>query len=272
MTRIARVFNENIKNKRPTLISYISAGDPNIEGTYSLIRTMEKAGTDIIELGIAYSDPLADGPVIQRASMRALEKGINIDIVLDMVGEIRTFTQIPLIPLVYYNSLYSYGIEKFLKKGKEMGIDGIIIPDLPLEEREEIQDLSKKYKIDLIALVTPTSNGRIKDLVESSSGFIYCVSSTGVTGIRENFDIGLKTFVGQIKKYTHLPVAIGFGISSPEIARKLSKFCDGIIVGSALIRQIEIGLKDDSYIEKVGKFTENLRKALDAKEEENVRL
>ena len=263
MTRIKKVFEKNREEERKTLISYITAGYPSLDASCDYVLAMKEAGVDMVELGLAYSDPLADGPVIQNASARALEKGVNTDKVFKLVEKIRKLSEIPLILLVYYNSIYSYGIDSFISKAEKSGLDGLIIPDLPLEERASLQEKMKVLGLDLIPLVAPTSKERIGKIVDNSSGFIYCVSSTGVTGVRSGFDKNIKNFLADVREETDLPLAIGFGISGPEAARDLSKISDGVIVGSALIRKIDEGMEDGSSLEKLYKFSKDLRIGID---------
>ncbi|ABR47295.1 tryptophan synthase, alpha subunit [Alkaliphilus metalliredigens QYMF] len=240
------------------LITYVTAGDPDLETTFDLVLAMEKAGADIIELGIPYSDPLADGPVIQRASQRALNAGANMEAIFELVIKLREKTQIPLVFLVYYNCVFKYGLETFLNRCQEIGIDGLIIPDLPLEERRELQVMMQQYPMDLIPLVAPTSEDRMKEIVQDAEGFIYCVSSTGVTGKRNSLAGNLEGFMQQLRTYTEIPLVIGFGISNSEMMDKLKNICDGFIIGSAVIEKIEAGLEDRSSVERVSKFIEKL--------------
>lgn len=262
-SRITKKFIELREKNEKTLITYITSGDPDLDTTYNLVLQMERAGTDIIELGIPYSDPLADGPVIQRASERALKSGTNIDSVFQLVKKIRDKTEIPLVFLVYFNAVYRYGMERFLENCREYGVDGLIIPDLPMEERKEINELMKDYPVDLIPLVAPTSEDRIKEIVSEGDGFVYCISSKGVTGTRSEFQVDLAEFMNKINKYTTLPLAIGFGISDEKTVRDLKGICDGVIVGSAIIKKIEEGIKDGNIEDKVFEFVSNLHKALE---------
>lgn len=259
-SRITKKFNALRSNNSKALIPYITCGDPNLETTIDLVLTMEKAGADIIELGIPYSDPLADGPVIQRASQRALNSGTNIDSIFEMIIKLRKRTGIPIAFLLYYNSIYAYGIEKFLNKFNGL-IDGLIIPDLPLEERKELKYLIKDYPIDLIPLVAPTSENRIKEIIKEADGFIYCISSFGVTGKRKAFEIDLKKFIDEVRKYTDTPVAIGFGISNEKAIQRLKGLADGLIVGSAIIEKIEAGIENGKMLENVFAFVSRLKKA-----------
>ncbi|MFT9496716.1 tryptophan synthase subunit alpha [Anaerosolibacter sp.] len=260
-SRVSAKFEMFQEKRQKPLITYITAGDPDLRTTHQLVLEMERAGADIIELGIPYSDPLADGPVIQRASQRALQAGCNIDEVFQLVENIRKDTEIPLVFLAYFNSVYKYGFERFLNHCQDKGIDGLIIPDLPLEERSELQEKMRDYPIDLIPLVAPTSEERIKEIVTDATGFIYCVSSMGVTGKREKFEVDLNRFIGQVKKYTSVPAVLGFGISSPKMIKELKYLCDGLIVGSAVIEKIEEGLADGTAREKVYEFIKELSEA-----------
>lgn len=260
-SRITEKFETLREKQEKPLITYITAGDPDLATTHQLVLEMERAGADIIELGIPYSDPLADGPVIQRASQRALEAGANIDSIFKLVENLRKETKIPLAFLVYFNCVFKYGFERFLNPCRDIGIDGLIIPDLPLEERKGLQEMMRNYAIDLIPLVAPTSGERMKDIVADASGFVYCVSSIGVTGKRDEFQTDLKAFINQVKKYTDIPAALGFGISSPEMIRKIKGICDGMIVGSAIIEKIEEGLVDHTSKDKVFNFVKKLAEA-----------
>jgi len=261
-SRITQKFEElRLKNQK-ALITYVTAGDPNCETTEKLVYAMEGAGADIIELGIAYSDPLADGPVIQRAASRALANGVNIDVVFQLVKKIRGNTQVPLAFLLYYNSIFRYGIEKFISKCKETGVDGLIIPDLPLEERGEFKKVLEGKNIDLIPLVAPTSEERIKDVVKDASGFVYCVSSMGVTGTRTSFDENIETFMNKVKNHTEVPLAIGFGISDVQGIRQLKGYAQGLIVGSAIIKMIEEGMVSGKVVEMVTEFVKELKDSL----------
>ncbi len=261
-SRITKRFNYIKKAGKKALITYITAGDPNLDTTYKLVFEMEKAGADIVELGIPYSDPLADGPTIQRASQRALEAGVKINEIFNLVETIRRISQIPIVFLVYFNSIFVYGVKNFLDKCAQKGVDGLIIPDLPLEERKELRQMMKGYVIDLIPLVAPTSKDRIKAVVAESSGFVYCISSVGVTGKRDSFEVDLNSFLDEVKRHTDLPLALGFGISTTEAVNKLKGLCDGLIVGSGIVEQIEKGIDDNTVIERVFDFTKKLCDAI----------
>ncbi|MEJ8554487.1 tryptophan synthase subunit alpha [Tepidibacter sp. Z1-5] len=262
-SRISGKFNTLREKNEKALITYITSGDPDLDTTLNLVFEMEKAGADIVELGIPYSDPLADGPVIQRAAQRALRAGTNIDSIFDMVLKIREKTEIPLVFLVYFNTIHSYGMVRFLDKCQNSGVDGLIIPDLPLEERRELNDIMKDYPIDLIALVAPTSEDRIREIVLDAEGFVYCISSKGVTGTRDCFEVDLSNFINKVKEYTTTPLAIGFGISNKESIKNLKGLCDGLIVGSAIVEKIEKGIEEESVEDQVFNFVSELHEAID---------
>jgi len=235
MSRIGKKFEELAG--KTAFIGYITAGDPSIEKTKDLVLALEKGGCDIVELGIPYSDPVADGPVIQAAAQRALDNGTTIEKIFDVVKDIRKSSQIPLVFLVYYNSIYASGIEKFIKKCVEIGVDGLIIPDLPLEERDEILPFMNK-EIDLIPLVAPNSGDRVEKILENGGGFVYCISSFGVTGTREEFDSSISEYLNEVKKVSELPLAIGFGISTRKDVEIFETLANGVIVGSALVKVV----------------------------------
>jgi tryptophan synthase alpha chain len=262
MNRIDKKFEVLKGEGRKALITFITAGDPDIETTYDIVLAIEEVGADIIELGIPYSDPLADGPTIQASSQRALNKGVKIPDIMRIVEKIRFKSDIPLVYLVYYNSIFKYGIQKFLKESKDVGIDGLIIPDLPLEERKDILEEADKYGIYLIPLVAPTSKERIKLITENGKGFVYCVSITGVTGAREDIETDIEEYMKTVSQYTNMPKAIGFGISTPEMAKKLKDFSDGIIVGSALVERIAKGYNKSEMLQEVKSFVSSLKEVL----------
>ncbi|WP_029689240.1 tryptophan synthase subunit alpha [Thermoanaerobacter sp. A7A] len=262
MNRIDKKFEALKGEGHKALITFITAGDPDIETTYDIVLALEEAGSDIIELGIPYSDPLADGPTIQASSQRALNKGVKIPDIMKIVEKIRLKSDIPLVYLVYYNSIFKYGIQKFLKESKDVGIDGLIIPDLPIEERKDILEEADKYDIYLIPLVAPTSKERIKLITENGKGFVYCVSITGVTGAREDIETDIEEYMKTVSQYTNMPKAIGFGISTPEMAKKLKDFSDGIIVGSALVERIAKGYNKSEMLQEVKSFVSSLKEVL----------
>lgn len=250
------------KNREKALICYITAGDPHMEVTKKMVAEMERSGADIIELGIPYSDPLADGPVIQRAAKRSLDGGTRLEGIFSAVEDLRKSTQIPLVFLLYFNSMLQYGEDRFLNRCVEAGVDGLIVADLPLEERGDLRHRMECLGLALIPLVAPTSQERIHKIVQDANGFVYCVSSLGVTGTRSTFSENLIPFMEQVKGETPLPRAIGFGISGPQAIRDLKEYAEAFIVGSAIIAEMEKGLEDGSHTARVGEFVRTLKEAM----------
>lgn len=262
LNRIDKMF-EVLRAKHETaMISFITAGDPDLGTTADLVLAMEKAGADIIELGIPYSDPLADGVVIQESSARALKNGATITKIMETVKKIRHQSSIPLVYLVYYNSVFKYGIEKFLEESNAAGIDGLIIPDLPIEERSEMLEKANEYNIALIPLVAPTSKERIKGILDSGKGFVYCVSTTGVTGVRSKIGTNVENYMKLVGSFTSLPRALGFGISGPEMAKEYKPYCDGIIVGSAIVKKIAEAKNIEDAVKSVYEFVKEIKDAI----------
>ena len=238
----------------------MTCGDPDIETTEKIIYKMVENGADLIELGIPFSDPTAEGPTIQNANIRALSNGIRTDDIFKMVKRIRKNIKVPLVFMTYANVIFSYGSTRFIKDCREIGIDGIILPDLPFEEKEEFLPICKKYDVDLISMIAPTSKDRISMICKEASGFIYLVSSLGVTGTRNEFTTDLKTLVKTIRENTRIPCAIGFGISTPEQAREMAIISDGVIIGSAIVKIIKkYGKESPKY---VGEFVKNIKAAM----------
>ena len=224
--------------KGKAFIPFITCGDPSLEVTEQLVYAMEEAGADLIELGIPFSDPTAEGPVIQRANVRALSGGVTTDKVFDMVVKIRKNSSVPMVFMTYANVVFSYGTERFIKTAAEIGMDGLILPDVPFEEKEEFDPICKQYGLDLVSLIAPTSHERISMIAKEANGFVYCVSSLGVTGTRTEITTNVGEMVELVKKAKDIPCAIGFGISTPEQAKKMAAFADGVIVGSAIVKII----------------------------------
>lgn len=222
--------------KGKAFIPFITCGDPSLEITEQLVYAMEEAGADLIELGIPFSDPTAEGPVIQEANVRALIGGVTTDKVFDMVAKIRQKTAIPMVFMTYANVVFSYGTEHFIKKAAEVGMDGLILPDVPFEEKEEFDTVCKQYGLDLISLIAPTSHERITQIAKEANGFVYCVSSLGVTGTRTQITTDIGGMVKLVKAVKDIPCAVGFGISTPEQAKKMAAQSDGAIVGSAIVK------------------------------------
>lgn len=232
-------IREAFENKK-AFVGFLTAGDPSLEKTEEYIIEMERAGASLIEIGIPFSDPIAEGPVIQDANLRALSAlgGCNTDMVFDMVKRVRAKVSVPLVFLTYLNPVFRYGYEAFCKRCQEAGIDGLIIPDMPYEERGELEKIADKYGVDLIALIAPTSQERIQMLAKNAKGYIYLVSSMGVTGVRSEITTDIGEIVAQIRAVSDTPIAVGFGISTPEQAKKYSEAADGVIVGSAIVKLI----------------------------------
>ena len=222
--------------KGKAFIPFITCGDPSLEVTEQLVYAMEEAGADLIELGIPFSDPTAEGPVIQGANVRALSGGVTTDKVFDIVIKIRKNSSVPMVFMTYANVVFSYGTERFIKTAAEIGMDGLILPDVPYEEKEEFDSVCKKYGIDLISLIAPTSHERVAQIAKDAEGFVYCVSSLGVTGTRTNITTDIGAMVKLVKAAKDIPCAVGFGISTPKQAEDVCKYADGAIVGSAIVR------------------------------------
>lgn len=217
-------------------IPFITCGDPNLETTEQLVYAMAEAGADLIELGIPFSDPMAEGPVIQAANLRALTGGVTTDKIFAMVERIRKQCDIPMVFMTYANVVYSYGTERFVKKAAQFGMCGLILPDVPYEEKEEFDSVCSQYGLDLVSLIAPTSNERIARIAKDAIGFVYCVSSMGVTGMRSEITTDIGAMVKLVKAVKDIPCAVGFGISSPQQAKKMAAQADGVIVGSAIVK------------------------------------
>ncbi len=255
MSNIHKAF-ENGK----AFIAFITCGDPDLETTGAAVRAAAENGADLIELGIPFSDPTAEGPVIQGANLRALKGGVTTDKIFDFVRELRRDVTIPMVFMTYANVVFSYGAEQFISTCKEIGIDGLILPDLPYEEKEEFQPICRKYGVDLISLIAPTSENRIAMIAGEAEGFLYIVSSLGVTGTRSEINTDLGTIVDVVRKNTKIPCAIGFGISTPEQAKTMADLSDGAIVGSAIIKILEkYGKEAPSH---VGEYVKSMKDAL----------
>ncbi len=231
MSNIASAFAHG-----KAFIPFVTCGDPSLDITEQLVYAMAQNGADLIELGIPFSDPTAEGPVIQAANARALAGGVTTDKIFDMVRRIRQKTAVPLAFMTYANVVFSYGAEKFIRTAAELGMDGLILPDLPFEEKDEFDPLCKQYGLDLISLIAPTSHERIRMIARDASGFVYCVSSLGVTGVRSQITTDIGAMVQLVKAEKEIPCAVGFGISTPAQARQMAALADGAIVGSAIVK------------------------------------
>ncbi len=255
MSKIKNAFQNG-----KAFIAFITCGDPNLTVTAAAVRAAVENGADLIELGIPFSDPTAEGPVIQGANLRALQGGITTDQIFAFVQEIRHDVEVPLVFMTYANVVFSYGTERFLQNAQAVGIDGIILPDVPYEEKEEFQPLCRKYGIDWISLIAPTSEGRIAKIAKEAEGFLYIVSSLGVTGTRSEIHTNLAAMTALVRQNTTVPCAIGFGISTPEQAKELAHDTDGVIVGSAIVKQLEQhGASAPAYI---GAYVKSMKDAL----------
>ena len=233
MSNIAKAFANG-----KAFIPFVTCGDPDLETTAKVVRAMAEAGADLIELGIPFSDPKAEGPVIQSANVRALAAGTTTDKIFELVRDLRKDVTVPMVFMTYANVVFSYGSEKFISTCADIGIDGLILPDVPYEEKEEFDPICKQYGLDLISLVAPTSKDRIAQVADEANGFVYVVSSLGVTGTRREITTDIGAMVQLIRENTSLPCAVGFGISTPEQAKKMAALSDGAIVGSAIVKLI----------------------------------
>jgi tryptophan synthase alpha chain len=257
LSQITSILSQDHK----ALIAYITVGYPSIEDTLKMVPILASSGCDIVELGIPFSDPIADGVTIQRASFHALQNGVTPKVCLEVAKELSRKTQIPLVFMTYFNPVFSYGLEKFCGACASSGVSGLIIPDLPLEEGSELETITQRQGLDLIYLLAPTSTKeRIELVAQKSRGFIYLISVTGVTGARDSLPTDLNVFVARVKQIAKQSLCVGFGISTPEQAKRVAGIADGVIVGSRIIQLIETG---DNFMSTIGNFIKELRQALD---------
>lgn len=257
------MFGQKASEGRKALITFVTAGDPAVDMTKRLVLEMERAGADLIELGVPYSDPIAEGPVIQAANVRALRHDVRLGTLFTMVRELRQQTQVPLVFLIYLNCILQYGKERFFSQCREAGVDGVIVPDLSYEESGEISEEAKAHEIRLIRLVAPTSGDRTEKIARAAEGFLYCVSSLGVTGVREGFRTDFDRYFAEINRVKTTPTAIGFGISTPEQVKALRGYADAVIVASAIVRRMAEIADEKEALRAVSSFVHELRKALD---------
>lgn len=257
MSRISEAF----ENKK-AFIPFITCGDPDLETTKKIIVELEKNGADLIELGIPFSDPTAEGPVIQGANIRALKNDITTDDIFNMVKEVRGDIKVPLVFMTYANVVYSYGMDRFFEGCKEIGVDGIILPDVPFEEKSEFEGSATEFGVDFISMIAPTSRERIDMIAEEAKGFIYIVSSLGVTGVRSEINSDIKILVDRVRQKSKVPLAVGFGISTPEQAANMAEISDGAIVGSAIVKVVE-KYKEEAP-KYVGEFVKSMKEAYNA--------
>jgi tryptophan synthase alpha chain len=263
MTSVSQCF-QNLKSKSQcALIPFITAGDPDLETTASALKILDQQGADLIELGVPYSDPLADGPVIQAAATRALQKGVKLEDVLGIVQQVKNEVRSPIILFTYYNPIFYRGVKKFLSQIHEAGVKGLVVPDLPLEEAENFLSLASAHEIEVILLVAPTSPmERIKAIATKSQGFIYLVSVTGVTGMRTQVATRVEYLITSLKSVTDKPIGVGFGISEPEHAARIKQWgADAVIVGSAFVKRLA-GDDPKLALAEIGEFCHNLKQAI----------
>lgn len=251
MSRIEQAFQNG-----KAFIAFLTAGDPDLASTYQYVLEMEKAGADLIEIGIPFSDPIAEGPVIQEADLRALSGGVTTDQIFDLAAKLREKTEIPIVFMTYLNPVFHYGYEAFFERCRQSRVDGIIIPDLPFEEKNEVDSVASRYGIVLISMIAPTSEERIEKIAREAKGFLYVVSSMGVTGMRSEIKTDLDSMLRVIKNVTDVPAAVGFGIHTPEQAAQIAQKADGVIVGSAVVKLIaehgrDAGKEIFSYVERM---------------------
>lgn len=255
MNKISQAFDG-----KKAFIGFVTAGDPDMQTSEQIMLSMAKAGCDLIEIGIPFSDPIAEGPVIQEANLRSLSQSTTTDKVFELTKKVSSQLDIPLVYMTYLNVLFKYGYDKFLQKAKDAGICGVIIPDMPFEEKAELQSVAEKYSIEVVSLIAPTSDDRIKMIASQAEGFVYAVSSLGVTGTRSEIKTDLKAITESIKQVTDIPVAIGFGINTPQQAKKYSAIADGVIVGSAIVKIIAEYGKDSPA--KVYDYVKSMKDAM----------
>ncbi|MFH1856556.1 MAG: tryptophan synthase subunit alpha [Candidatus Omnitrophota bacterium] len=264
MNRINEKFKELKSKNKKAFIAFITCGDPSLSKTMKIAQALDRAGVDILELGVPFSDPLADGPTIQKASQRALEHDTNLKNIFSFVNDFRKKSSLPVALMTYYNPVLYYGIEKFCRDCRENGVDGVIVPDLPVEEDARLNQQLKKEGVASVLFIAPTSTAERKSkAVDATTGFIYYVSLTGVTGVRRNLDASLIEDLKETKKIAKdKPVCVGFGISTTEQIKQLKPYCDGLIVGSAIIKIIEEDPKDKNIVPKIEAFAKKLAKAV----------
>ncbi len=259
MTRIGRRFEDLRKAGRTGFVAYITAGDPDLNTTHQVVLELDRRGVDVLELGVPFSDPLADGPVIQEASQRALAAGATLEGVLSMVAELRVETEIPIVLFTYYNPIHRYGVACFVKRAADVGVDGVLMLDLPPEEGGDYKAQMDEHGLDTIFLMTPTTRDDRMGLIASHTrGFVYYVSRTGVTGERDSLADEIQSKVSAICQYTDMPIAVGFGISTPEHVSEIARYADAVVVGSAIVRRVGEYQNDVDLVSKVGAFVGSL--------------
>jgi tryptophan synthase alpha chain len=263
MSRIKRKFSSLKAKDEKALICYLTAGDPSLEKTREIILGLETAGVDCLEIGVPFSDPTADGPIIQAASQRALKNGTTLAGILDMIADLRRTSEIPIVLFGYYNPILSYGPEHFAQRAKKAGVDGILVVDLPPEEAAELRQYTDPAGVDFISLIAPTTSAeRVKKIAAHATGFLYYISITGVTGTAKPQIAEVKKDVERIRKVTKLPLAIGFGISTPEQAKEIANYADGVVVGSALVKMIADNSQQSDLVALVSQYAREMKKAI----------
>ena len=263
MKRIEKKFKALRAKNEKALIVYLTAGDPSLDITKQLIFALEKAGVDILEIGVPFSDPTADGPVIQAAAQRSLKAGTTLEDVLKMVAEVRKGSDIPIVLFGYFNPIFAYGVKKFAQDARNAGVDGVLVVDLPYEEAKELRVYTDAVGIDFISLIAPTTDkDRLKKIVSKASGFLYYISITGITGTAAPKISNIKIEVGKIRRLTKQPVAVGFGISKPEQAREIGRFADGVVIGSAVVRMIDENKNNKNLLNIISNYAGDIKKEL----------
>lgn len=264
-SRLDDTFAALRSRRRPALIAYIMAGDPTLQDTERLVVELELAGADIVELGVPFSDPIADGPVIQQAAERALRGGASLRKILALVKTLRSKTSIPIVLMAYYNTIHAFGPERFCREAVHVGVDGVIVPDMPPDEAGPLEEPAAASGLALIFLLAPTSTTERRSyVVRRSRGFVYYVSITGITGAKLSNMQDVASNVARIKKVSSIPVAVGFGVATPEDAAKVAAIADGVIVGSAIVKQVATYQHDSAMVSKVGSFVKSLKTAMTA--------
>jgi len=263
MSRIAQTFQRLKERGEKALVAYVTAGDPDLDKTRQIIIGLKEAGVDILEIGVPFSDPTADGPVIQAAAQRALKKGTTLTGILDMIEDLRTSIDLPVVLFGYYNPIYSYGTERFADRAKEVGIDGLLVVDLPPEEALELRRETDQRGLDFISLIAPTtSEERARQIAGQARGFIYLISITGVTGTARPDSENVKRDIPRIKAYTDIPVVVGFGISTPGQAKEFAPLADGIVIGSAFVRLIDEHAESPDLVSRVSSLAREIKEAM----------
>lgn len=254
-------IKEAFENKK-AFIPFITGGDPSLDITKKLLPAMQEAGADLIEVGIPFSDPIAEGPVIQEADERALGAGCTTDKLFDAIKEVKDEMHVPMVFMTYINAIYTYGKEKFMERCVECGMSGVIVPDMPYEEKEELSGVCRKYGVELVSLIAPTSNERIQMIAKVAEGFLYCVSSLGVTGVRSEITTDIGEMINKVREVTDIPCAVGFGISTPEQAKEMASVSDGAIVGSAIVKIV--AQYGEACVPHVAEYVKTMKTAINS--------